>query len=152
MKKSILLSVLLLIWACDFKKDITENQVVSTIEGFFNALDVDNYNCEKLGEWVTDDFVLYEMEKSFNRNQFCEFVDGALSTMTETDWVLSDFTISIDQNSAHVFYRNKGRFVSLGEDGNEMVVNMEWLETVYIVRQENGDLKIKFLSSDDINS
>ena len=149
------LSVCLLIiglLGCDLKKNITEDQVKSTLDGFFAALDVDHYNCDKLGEWVTEDFMLYEMEKPFSQNQFCDFVDDALADMTSTDWVLSDFTISTDQNSAHVYYRNQGRFASMGEDGQEMVMNMEWLESAYIVRQKDGALKIKFLSSDDINN
>ncbi len=40
----------------------------------------------------------------------------------------------------------------MGEDGQEMVMNMEWLESAYMVRQKDGALKIKFLSSDDINN
>tara|TARA_Y100000310_G_scaffold292945_1_gene322131 strand:- start:2980 stop:3435 length:456 start_codon:yes stop_codon:yes gene_type:complete len=126
---------------CDLKKNITEDQVKFSLDGFFAALDVDHYDCDKLGEWVTEDFMLYEMEKPFSRNQFCDFVDDALADMTSTD-----------RNSAHVYYRNQGRFVSMGEDGQEMVMNMEWLESAYMVRQKDGALKIKFLSSDDINN
>ena len=138
--------------SCVQSKTIREDKVISTINGFFNALDVDNYNCDKLSEWVTEDFMLYEMEKPFTRDQFCDFVDEGLSDMTSTDWVLSDFTISTDYNSAHVYYRNKGRFVTISKDGKELVMNMEWLESAYIIRQKDGKLKIKFLSSDDINN
>ncbi len=150
-QKTLLISLLVfIILGCNPQNKITEDQAKSVLNSFFTALNVKNYNCEELGELVTDDFMIYEMEKTFTLNQFCEFVDGARVNMKSTDWVLSDFTVSTDFNSVHIYYRNKGRFVSVDEEGQEIIINKEWLESVYIVR-DNGVLKIKFLFSDDIN-
>ena len=54
---------------------------------------------------------------------------------------------SIDKNSAHTYFKNKGRFVLTME---KELHNYEWLESAYLVRV-NGKLKIKFYFSDTIN-
>ena len=64
----------------------------------------------------------------------------------ETSWELSDFVVSIDNNSAHVSYLNKGLFKT---KQNELV-HSEWMESVYMVL-ENDELKLKFLQSDLVN-
>jgi hypothetical protein len=59
-------------------------------------------------------------------------------------------TIStIDNQSAHAYFRNKGRFVTLTE-GKKRLVKYEWLESAYLVRV-NGELKVKFYFSDAVN-
>ncbi len=57
--------------------------------------------------------------------------------------------ITIDQESAHAYFKNKGRFVTLN-DGKKTLLNYEWLESAYMVRVD-GKLKIKFYFSDSIN-
>ena len=56
--------------------------------------------------------------------------------------------ISIDNNSAHAYFKNKGRFVTQNE-GKKTLLNYEWMESAYMVK-ENGKLKIKFYFSDSV--
>ena len=66
-----------------------------------------------------------------------------------TDWKLSDFRVSLDENSAHASYVNTGVFY-FEQDGKQFRSDIKWLESVYLVRQ--GDQwKIKFLQSDDVS-
>ena len=51
--------------------------------------------------------------------------------------------VSIDNNSAHISYFNKGLFKT---KQNELV-HSEWMESVYMVL-DNDELKVKFLQSD----
>jgi len=96
--------------------------------------------------YVTDDFVLYEMGKKFNASEFLDFVSSF--NATEDDWELSDMKISIDKESTHAYFNNKGRFVTLNE-GKKALLNFEWLESAYMVRVD-GKLKIKFYFSDTV--
>lgn len=127
---------------------ITEEEVVETLNGFFAALDVENEDPMLIDSYVTEDFLIYEAGKIMNKAEFTEFVQGA--TIDETNWVLSDFRISIDKESAHASLRNKGRFVTK-TDTSEVVTNIEWLESAYLV-MEDEKLKIKFYFSDNIGS
>ena len=71
------------------------------------------------------------------------------NNIISTNWELSNFTVSIDDKSAHVHYLNQGRFLMLDSLEQEQIINIEWLESAYFVKQ-NGSLKLKFLQSDDI--
>ena len=82
--------------------------------------------------------------------QFFQYVDSQPAPIS-TDWELSNYTVSTDENSAHVHYSNRGTFVMTDDQGNKNPVTIEWLESAYFVR-EDGELKLKFLQSDDITS
>ena len=112
-------------------------------------MDVEDFDRNRVAELVTDDFRIYEMEKNFTLEQFFNFMDSQTNDITSTNWELSNYTVSIDDNSAHVHYLNKGRFLMTDSKGKEQTMNIEWLESAYFVK-ENGALKLKFLQSDDI--
>ena len=98
--------------------------------------------------------MIYEMGDKFTLNEFTDFIESAGYLGWEsTEWFLSDFTISIDSNSAHVSYLNTGVFIYPNPYRREVLLkeNKQWLESVLIVR-EGEDLKIKFLQSDEIYS
>ena len=97
--------------------------------------------------FVTDDYVLYEMGQIMSADDFIAFAKS-FNTI-EDDWTLSDMKISIDKNSAHAYFKNKGRFVSLN-NGKKELSNYEWHESAYLVRV-GDELKIKFYFSDTIN-
>ena len=82
-----------------------------------------------------------------NAAEFIEFAE-TFNTI-EDDWEITDWNITIDKESAHVFYKNNGRFVTLN-DGKKTLLNYEWLESAYLVRVD-GKLKIRFYFSDEIN-
>ena len=126
---------------------ITEAEVVDTIKRMFHSFSVESDDRNNFYDVVTVDFVLYEMGQIFSASEFIELAES-FNTI-EDDWELTDFNISIDKQSAHAYFRNKGRFVTLTE-GKKRLLKYEWLESAYLVRV-NGELKVKFYFSDAVN-
>ena len=122
---------------------INEQEVIAKVNQFFELLDIEVYQKEKVLTILTDDFQIFEMGKSWDMNEFDEFLQEASKATLTTDWVLTKFVVSIDENSAHVSYVNDGLFKTID---NESVIS-NWLESVYLVK-EKGELKLKFLQSD----
>ena len=138
----------------DLEEQLTEEMVIDHINEFFNALNVKNYDKDLLNQKVTSDFIIYEMGDKFTLNEFTDFIESAgFLGWDSTEWFLSDFTISIDSNSAHASYLNTGVFVYPNPYAPEVLLkeNKQWLESIFIVR-DGEDLKIKFLQSDEIYS
>ena len=136
------------------QEKLTEEMIIDHVNDFFNALNVKNYNKNLLSQKVTSDFIIYEMGDKFTLNEFTDFIESAGYLGWEsTEWFLSDFTISIDNNSAHASYLNVGVFIYPNQYAPEVLLkeNKEWLESIFVVR-EGEDLKIKFLQSDEIYS
>ena len=136
------------------QEQLTEEMIIDHINKFFNALNIKNYNKTLLSQKVTSDFIIYEMGDKFTLNEFTDFIESAGYLGWEsTEWFLSDFTISIDNNSAHASYLNVGVFIYPNPYAPQVLLkeNKQWLESIFIVR-EGEDLKIKFLQSDEIYS
>ena len=147
MKKIMILLIPFLLNGCTSNHKISEEDVMNTLLGMFDSFSVESSNKENFHNWVTDDYVLYEMGRTFTASEFLEFA-SSFNTI-EDDWELSDMTISIDDKTAHAYFKNKGRFVTLN-DGQKTLLNYEWLESAYMVKVD-GKLKIKFYFSDAIN-
>ena len=147
MKKIMILSINLLLFGCTSNQRITEEDIMNTLLGMFDSFSVESSDKDNFYDWVTDDYLLYEMGKTFTASEFLEFA-SSFNTI-EDDWELSDMKISIDNNSAHAYFKNKGRFVTLN-NGQKTLLNYEWLESAYMVKVD-GKLKIKFYFSDTIN-
>jgi len=136
------------------QEKLTEEMIIDHVNDFFNALNVKNYNKTLLSQKVTSDFIIYEMGDKFTLNEFTDFIESAGYLGWEsTEWFLSDFTISIDNNSAHASYLNIGVFIYPNPYAPQVLLkeNKQWLESIFIVR-EGEDLKIKFLQSDETYS
>ena len=147
MKKIMILLLPFLLNGCTSNQKKSEEDVKNTLLGMFDSFSVESSNKENFYNWVTDDYVLYEMGRTFTASEFLEFA-SSFNTI-EDDWELSDMTISIDDKTAHAYFKNKGRFVTLN-DGKKTLLNYEWLESAYMVKVD-GKLKIKFYFSDAIN-
>ena len=147
MKKILILSINLLLFGCTSNQRITEEDIMNTLLGMFDSFSVESSDKNNFYNWVTDDYLLYEMGKTFTASEFLEFA-SSFNTI-EDDWELSDMKISIDNNSAHAYFKNNGRFVTLN-NGQKTLLNYEWLESAYMVKVD-GKLKIKFYFSDTIN-
>tara|TARA_B100000925_G_scaffold287733_1_gene267516 strand:+ start:401 stop:886 length:486 start_codon:yes stop_codon:yes gene_type:complete len=149
------LLIFLLIPLISFSQErLTEEMIIDHINAFFNALNVENYNKTLLSQKVTSDFIIYEMGDKFTLNEFTDFIESAgYLGWKSTEWFLSDFTISIDSNSAHASYLNTGVFIYPNPYALDVLLkeNKQWLESVLIVL-EGDDLKIKFLQSDETYS
>ena len=122
---------------------LTEEKAISKLNQFFELLDLEVYQKENISKILTNDFHIFEMGKAWNMDEFDEFIQEASKTTISTDWVLSNYVVSIDDNSAHISYVNDGVFKTTD---NELVIS-NWLESVYLVK-EGGELKLKFLQSD----
>ncbi len=131
----------------DNSKPITEDEVRNTILNMLDSFSVESDNMENFKNFVTDDYVLYEMGQIMSADDFIAFAKSFNNI--EDDWTHSDMKISIDKNSAHAYFKTKGRFVSLN-DGKKELSNYEWHESAYFVRV-GDELKIKFYFSDTIN-
>jgi len=146
MIKNILISLALFLSLNLVTKPISEEEVVFKVNQFFELLDIEAYEKEKISTILTKDFQIFEMGKAWDMDEFDKFIQEASQTTVSTSWILSDYVISVDENSAHVSYRNDGVF----QTKNDETIISYWLESVYLVKEE-GELKLKFLQSDLVN-
>ena len=132
------------------KNTITEDQAISVLKGFFKAMDIDKLGSDLVYDFTTTDFVIYEMGDKYDLESFLEIIKSHFKKgYTSTEWSLYDFKVSIDNNTAHISYSNKGKFTFI-EDGITKEENILWLESVYL-KYEEDVLKLSFLQSDDIS-
>ena len=147
MKKIIFTVIVLLNLSCNNSNEISEQEVKDTILGMFNSFSVESNDKNTFYNYVTDDYVLYEMGKEMNAAEFLEF--ASTFNIIEDDWEITNWNIIIDKESAHAHFKNKGRFVTLN-DGKKTLLNYQWLESAFLVKIEDK-LKIKFYFSDVVN-
>ncbi len=129
--------------------EMAEQQVIQVMERFFEILDVDNYERNLLEEVVTEDFKIFEAGEVMDIERFHAFVthvDPNVAPLSETSWTLSEFDISLDNNSAHVSYINRGIF----KHGDEMKAKLHWMESAYLIKQADN-YKIRFLNSNVVS-
>jgi hypothetical protein len=140
-KLFILISILISInsWA----SPITEERAISKLNQFFELLDVEVYKQEDISKILSKDFQIFEMGKPWSMEEFDIFLQEAAKTTVSTDWVLSEYEVSIDNSSVHISYVNNGIFKTI----NNETIYSHWLESIYMVL-DNGELKLKFLQSD----
>ena len=141
--KKLLIIYTLIISSSLWTESISEKEAISKLNEFFELLDLETYKKEKVTTILTDDFLIFEMGKAWNMDEFDEFIQEASKTTISTNWVLSNYVVSIDDNSAHISYVNDGVFKTTDD---ELVIS-NWLESVYLVK-DSGRLKLKFLQSD----
>tara|TARA_B100000749_G_C18047374_1_gene309938 strand:+ start:16 stop:483 length:468 start_codon:yes stop_codon:yes gene_type:complete len=146
--KNIIFTILLILTSNSNAEEflITDEKAIGKLQEFFELLNIQVYDKENLSKIVTSDFHIFEVGNDFDIDSFDSFINEASEVFNETSWELSDFVVSIDNNSAHVSYLNKGLFKT---KQNELV-HSEWMESVYMVL-ENDELKLKFLQSDLVN-
>ena len=146
MRNLCLLSLLLLTVSCNQSVQMTEEAVIAKLQEFFELLDIEQYDKNALSEIVTDDFHIFEMGQDFTLDSFDAFIQEAQKTTVSTSWILSDFVVSIEKQSAHVAYLNKGLF----ETTEQTLIHSHWMESAYMVVQDDV-IKLKFLQSDLVN-
>lgn len=136
--------------SCDFAKNenqsVTEEEVMTVFNDMFYALDND---LSSFSDYVTDDFLIYEIGRKFNLADFLAFAKGF--GKFESNRTFKNLIIDLDKNSAHVSLEHTGEFTleSPTPEG-ETSLYYEWLESAYLVR-ENGKLKFKFYFSQQVN-
>lgn len=146
---TVLICAIVLI-SCDFTKSgdqtVTEEEVMNVFNNMLYALDND---LDSFENYVTDDFLIYEIGRKFNLDEFREFIKGF--GKFESNRTFKNLRINLDENSAHVSLESNGEFTleSPTPDG-ETYLYYEWLESAYLVKQ-NGELKFKFYFSQQVN-
>ena len=128
---------------------ITEDQVKETVGNFFASIEVGSEL--NTNDYITDDFKIVELGGPYTLDEFWALIaesQGDNITISRK-WDLSNWSISIDVNSAHVSYKNNGTFVTSIE-GEEITTTPVWLESGYLVL-ENDELKIKYFQSEEVS-
>ena len=128
------------------ESSITNEKAIEKLHEFFRLLNIQIYAKENLAKIVTPDFRIFEVGNDFNLESFDSFISEASETLSETTWELSNFVVSLDDNSAHISYFNNGAFKT---NQNEMI-RYHWMESAYMVL-DGEELKIKFLQSDVVS-
>tara|TARA_E500000331_G_scaffold64560_1_gene59291 strand:- start:6178 stop:6627 length:450 start_codon:yes stop_codon:yes gene_type:complete len=142
MKKIIALTCFLASFSA-FSIEVSEQTAIAKLEEFFYLLDIDRYEKETFSRVITKDFQIFEDGLDLDQETFHEFVTEAAGTVVKTDWVLSNFKVTLGIDSAHISYYNNGVFkTSNGEN-----IYSFWMESVYLIIDE-GELKVQFLQSD----
>ena len=132
------------------KNIITKDNAISTLRSFFDSIDIDNLGSKKVYDYTTKDFVIFEMGDKYDLESFLKIIKTHLKKgYISTDWKLFDHKVTIDENSAHISYFNKGKFVFV-ENGITKEENILCMESVYLI-YEDDKLKLSFLQSDDIS-
>ena len=124
MKNTIVL-IVLTIASCSNNQEVllTEETAIAKLNEFFERLDIEVYNKEKLSEIVTSDFHIFEVGNDFVIDSFDAFIKGIFATVVETKWELSNFDVSIDNKSAHISYFNKGLIRTTQNEA----IHMNWM-------------------------
>ena len=128
------------------ESSITNEKAIEKLHEFFRLLNIQIYAKENLAKIVTPDFRIFEVGNDFNLESFDSFIGEASETLSETIWELSNFVVSLDDNSAHISYFNNGAFKT---NQNEMI-RYHWMESAYMVL-DGEELKLKFLQSDVVS-
>ena len=129
--------------------EITKAQVKETVINFFSSIEIgselDTY------DYITEDFQLVELGGPYTLGEFWSLIEVSQgdNIPVSRNWDLSNWTISIDDESAHVSYKNNGTFVT-SINGDEGTTNPIWLESAYLVLDDD-ELKIKYFQSEEIS-
>ena len=58
----------------NINNNITEDQAISVLKEFFNAIDIDNLGNKLVYDHVTKDFVIYEMGEKYDLGSFLNVI------------------------------------------------------------------------------
>lgn len=134
-----------------FEEDdgISEEQVIETITNFFSSIEVGSEL--KTENYISDDFKIVELGGPYTLEEFWALIAKKQgdNIAVSRKWDLSNWVISIDDESAHASYKNNGTFVT-SINGENLTTNPVWLESGYLIL-EDDKLKIKFFQSEEIS-
>ena len=152
-RAAIFLLMCLVVYQPRAQDAVNEEAAVAALRGFFDALSVENYPNPRMNQFITHDFLIFEMGAAFDWSRFEAFLDDAgYENWISTEWRFSEMRVSLGDDSAHISYKNTGEFVypHPDEPGQALIERNVWLESAYLVT-EAGALKLKFLQSDNIS-
>ena len=135
-----------LLISCKQPQKISEKEVMKTFNEFFYLLDND---VDKIRDYLSEDFMIFEVSRKWNADEFIEFVKGFGKFKSKRDF--KNIKIDTDLNSAHISLEHTGVFeLEKPTADGVSFLSYEWLESAYFIK-ENGTLKFKFYFSEQIN-
>jgi len=144
-KKIIFLITLVILSSCQGPEKISEEEVLTAFDNFFDVLDNDLDNFHSV---VTDDFLIFENSRRYNKEEFIEFVKtfDILSSKRSFE----NIEVDSDVNSAHISLTQFGEFI-VNTPSGKVKLEFEWLESTYLIRS-NDEIKFKFYFSEAIKT
>ena len=125
--------------------DVSPTAPPALMREFFHALH--DHNIYYLEHYLTTaDFHIFEGNISFSKAGWFKYVRSK-STEVKGVWNLTDFVVSVDEKSAHVYYDDRAVFTNTSS-GQQ--TRHHWIESAYMVMDDER-LKIKFISSTSVN-
>ena len=146
MKRLLLFFLLPVLISCKQPEKISEKEVIKTFNEFFYYLDND---VDKVRDFLSEDFMIFEVSKKWDTDGFIEFVKGFGKFESKREF--RNMIIDTDLNSAHITLEHSGQFeLEKPTPDGVTFLSYEWLESAYMIK-EDGRLKFKFYFSEQIN-
>ena len=128
--KNIFLSLpFLMLSSCQNSKIISNEEVMTAFNNFFEVLDRDLDDFDNL---ITDDFFIFENSRSYSAEELIEFVKTF--DIVGSQRRFEDITIDTDYNSAHLSLKHFGEFIVNTPEG-KVKLEFEWLESYYLIKR-----------------
>ena len=144
-KKIIFLITLVILSSCQGPEKISEEEVLTAFDNFFDVLDNDLDNFHSV---VTDDFLIFENSRRYNKEEFIEFVKTFDIVSSKRSF--ENIEVDSDVNSAHISLTQFGEFI-VNTPSGKVKFEFEWLESTYLIRS-NDEIKFKFYFSEAIKT
>ena len=144
-KKIIFLITLVILSSCQGPEKISEEEVLTAFDNFFDVLDNDLDNFHSV---VTDDFLIFENSRRYNKEEFIEFVKTFDIVSSKRSF--ENIEVDSDVNSAHISLTQFGEFI-VNTPSGKVKLEFEWLESTYLIRS-NDEIKFKFYISEAIKT
>ena len=144
-KKIIFLITLVILSSFQGPEKISEEEVLTAFDNFFDVLDNDLDNFHSV---VTDDFLIFENSRRYNKEEFIEFVKtfDILSSKRSFE----NIEVDSDVNSAHISLTQFGEFI-VNTPSGKVKLEFQWLESTYLIKS-NDEIKFKFYFSEAIKT
>ena len=144
-KKIIFLITLVILSSCQGPEKISEEEVLTAFDNFFDVLDND---LENFSSVVTDDFLIFENSRRYTKEEFVEFVKTFDIISSKRSF--ENIEVDSDVNSAHISLTQFGEFI-VNTPSGKVKLEFEWLESTYLIKS-NNEIKFKFYFSEAIKT
>ena len=145
-KKIIFLITLVILSSCKSPEKISEEEVLTAFDNFFDVLDNDLDNFSSV---VTDDFFIFENSRRYTKEEFIDFVKTFDIVSSKRSF--ENIKIDSDINSAHISLTQFGEFIINTPEG-KVRLDFEWLESTYLIKTKNNGIKFKFYFSEAVKT
>lgn len=144
-KKIIFLITFVILSSCKGPEKISEEEVLTAFDNFFDVLDNDLDNFSSV---VTDDFFIFENSRRYNKEEFVDFVKTF--DIVNSKRSFENIEVDSDINSAHISLTQFGEFI-VNTSSGKVKLEFEWLESTYLIKS-NDEIKFKFYFSEAIKN